>query len=183
MSSVAFQTHLDNEPLATGTHKGANGSVSLYDPGANFWSCGVSLGLAVYKLALEETETTYLVDENGNRIVTAYGEYIVVVEGSENQNGLVTARDEDSVTASGITSWNRGDTYEIYKTPAKGSFLSRVATDRLRGKKVTSPEELNSYGWFPEDADLDRDENGNIKRRKDRPFGPGQPENPHRRHR
>jgi len=181
--TAVFQTQLDNEPLMTGTHKGPNLSTILRDPGANFMSCGVITGLAIYKVAAADTEATYLTDENGNRIVTEYGEYIVITYGDEHENGLVTARDEDTVTHTGITSWLTGDTYEIYKTGTKDGFISRIATDRLRGKKVVKEEELNSYGWFREDEDIDRDEHGNIVRRKNRPFGPGQPENPRKRYR
>lgn len=180
---AAFQTHLDNEPLVSGTHKGPNGSAVLRDPATDFYVCGVIAGLAIYKVALTETEATYLVDHNDNYIVTEYGEYILVSSGSEHENGTVTARDLNTVTADGITSWQTGDTYEIYKTGTKDSFISRIAVDRHRGKKVVSEEELNNYGWFREDEDLDRDEHGNIVRRKNRPFGPGQPENPRRRYR
>lgn len=33
---MAFETHKDDSPQATGTHQGANGASSLYHKGANF---------------------------------------------------------------------------------------------------------------------------------------------------
>ena len=44
---MALEKHYDSEPLATGTHKGANGTLTIYDPGKDFKSCGVVPGLYI----------------------------------------------------------------------------------------------------------------------------------------
>lgn len=146
---AVFHVHKDDDPLMTGTHKGADAAGSLSDAGENFLSCGIIIGLAIHN----DTQGT---------------------------DGLVTAVTEDGVTDDTNT-WDNGDTYSIYKTAAKDTVISRIATDRIRGKKVTRPEQLNSYGYLPKDSLIDLDEDG-YRYPKDRiPFGPGQPEK--RRHR
>lgn len=181
MKQAAFLTHYDTEPLATGTHKGVNGSPSLYNPDALFMTCGITAGLAIEKVALNPSEMTYLTSD-GEELVDDGDTLLLTEDESADESGLVTSATDNTVLASGITRWEYGDTYNIYKTATKGSFISRIATDRLFGKKVTKPSELNNYGWIPEDADLDRDEDGLMVKRKDRPFGPGQPERTRRRY-
>lgn len=162
-------THTDSEPLATGTHKGIDGSAILFDPEAYFKMCGVREGLAIYK-----TVPPYMLDQNGDIVYDQNGDPVETNEVDE--NGLVLSTTEEHVTASGITAWTNGDTYEIYKTGVKDSFISSIGTDRSRGWKVTSKDELDKSGWFSKDHDIDKDENGNLLPRKERPFGPGQPE-------
>lgn len=143
---AVYETHNDDEALATGTHKGADGASALSDPGADFKSCGINsdVGQAVSN----ETQAT---------------------------SGNVTASTEDTVTDDG-NSWDNGDTYKIYKTAAKDTFLSRHGIDKSRGWKATKKGELNAYGWRPEDADIDVDESGHRLPHDEIPFGPGQPE-------
>lgn len=163
------EVHRDSEPLFTGTHEGANYSYTqligeggeedllledgegmlaedsgnpssvLKVKGANFRSLGVDPDLELY--CENETQGT---------------------------NGTVTAADENTVTVSGVE-WYYGDTYSIYKTSTKDSFISGTWCDVSRGFKINHPKEINRHGWRKEDWDID------DKGRK-RVFGPGQPE-------
>lgn len=140
----SYETHKDSEPLITGTHRGTNGSTSLYDPTAGFLTAGIDgdLSQAIYN----DTQVT---------------------------NGNVTSSTDTNVE-SDIT-WNDGDTYSIYKTSTKDSTLSRIGIDRSRGWKVFSEKELNLDGWFPDDADIDKDRRGNTLPKEKRPMSPGSP--------
>lgn len=67
---IVYETHKDDEALATGTHKGSNGASALYDK-ADFKSCGVIPGLAIYNttqgtngLTVTITETSVTDDTN-----------------------------------------------------------------------------------------------------------------------
>lgn len=51
-------------------------------------------------------------------------------------NGAVTATTKNTVTATGVT-WDFGDTYEIYKTDTKDSFISSFRIDKMYGRKLT----------------------------------------------
>ena len=95
---------------------------------------------------------------------------------TQGTDGLTTVVTDDAVTDDTNT-WDNGDTYEIYKTAAKDSTISTIATDKSRGWKVTRKEELNSYGWRPEDADIGVDEDGHAL--IPQPFTEGQPEKNH----
>ena len=129
MSGGIPETLTDDEDncLATGTHKGANGASVLSDPGADFLSCGInaSIGQAIYN-------------------------------DTDSSNGTVTASTEDTVTGAltgGDNTWDNGDVYFIYKTPTKGATISTHYTDKRFGRKVVNKNELVG-GVFPEDADL-----------------------------
>jgi hypothetical protein len=91
------------------------------------------------------------------------------------ETGSLVTSVTDTEVGSGLT-WDNGDIYKIYKTSAKDSVISSIKTDKSRGWKVTKEDELNSYGWRPEDADIDKDANGRLLPKNKRPFGPGQPE-------
>ena len=138
-------THTDDAdyPLMTGTHGGADDASVLRDQGAGFRSNGV--------------------DPDVGQLVKN------TTDGSE---GAVTAADEDTVTctlAGGTDNdWDSGDTYVILKTATEDSVISTHWTDRRHGRKVTDPAQLDEDGVFPEDADLDEED--------DEIFGPGQPE-------
>ena len=135
-----IETHVDDAYLASGTHKGADGGLEAYDQGADFKSCGITVGRAVLN----------------------------TTDGSD---GLVTAVTEDSFTCTlsggSNNTWSNGDTYEIYKTAAKGTFLSKTSVDRRFGRKVVRGDVLTPEGLLPEDVDLDED--------TDEIFGPNQP--------
>ena len=144
MSGGIPVTHIDDAsyPLMTGTHRGADAASVLYDPDADFESCGV--------------------DPNVGQLVQN------TTDGSE---GVVTAVTEDTVTctlAGGTNVWNNGDTYVILKGATEDAVLSTHWTDKRFGQKVTDPAQLNEDGVFPEDADLDEED--------EEVFGPGQPE-------
>lgn len=148
MSGVPV-THIDDAdyPLMTGTHKASSGASVLSDPGADFKSCGVDPDVG--QLVLNDTD------------------------GSE---GVVTAVTEDTVTctlAGGTDNdWDNGDTYIILKTDTEDGVISTHWTDRRFGQKVTDPTQLNEFGVFPEDHDIDEVEQ--------ELFGPGQPERNYR---
>ena len=143
---TVYETHKDDDPFASGTHKGADGASVLSDRGANFATWGVVVGVAIHNTT-QETD------------------------------GLVTAVTDDTVTDDTNT-WDNGDSYEIYNSAAKDTVISSIATDKSRGWKVTSPDELNANGWFPEDADLGVDEDGHTL--TPQPFGPHQPSRSHK---
>lgn len=48
MGGGTREIHRDDDPLATGTHEGADSASSLYVQGADFKSCGIRTGLAIY---------------------------------------------------------------------------------------------------------------------------------------
>ena len=121
--------------LMTGTHKGADGVSVLYDPGADFKSCGVDPDLDNAQLVLNDTDDS---------------------------EGEVTAVTEDSVTCAltGGTNatWTNGDTYIILKTGTEDAVISTHWTDRRFGQKVVNPSQLDKDGVCPEDADLDEED-------------------------
>jgi hypothetical protein len=125
MKIAVKHNHYDNDPLSTGTHKGASSSSVLRDRGACFRSLGVDPALELY--AENETQGT---------------------------NGTVTAATEDTVTVDGVT-WDDGDTYSIYKTSTKGGFISSEWVDVSAGFKINHPKEINKHGWRTEDWDID----------------------------
>lgn len=43
-----IETHTCDEPLAAGTHKRGSGAASLVDPGADFKSCSIQIGMPIY---------------------------------------------------------------------------------------------------------------------------------------
>ena len=137
--TAAREIKRDDQPLFTGTHEGGSSSSTLYVQGAMFRALGVDPQLGQY--VANTTQGTY---------------------------GNVTAATNDEVTVSGVT-WDYGDSYEIYVTDTKNSYISSVWTDVSRGWKVTDQKEVDSRGWRPEDADLDGHNRAKI-------FGPGQPE-------
>lgn len=135
MPRASVVTHTDDAdyPLLSGTHKGSDGASVLLDRGADFKSCGVHPDVG--QLVLNSTDSS---------------------------EGAVTAVTEDTVTCTltGGTnnSWANGDTYVILKGGTEDATISRHYTDRLFGRKVTNPEELNKDGRFYEDEDLDDEE-------------------------
>lgn len=170
---ASYESHTDSDPLITGTHKGADEADTLYDPGALFMTVGVIEGLAIYKTVA--SSDLYLTNGNGIRVTDADGNGITLSTGTNiDQNSTVDSATDDQVYSTGI-SWLAGDTYAIYKTGTKDSYISRIGIDRSRGWKVTNKAELNSYGWLPEDADIDKDSNGNSLPKHKRPFSPGSP--------
>ncbi|MBW2105254.1 MAG: hypothetical protein JRI26_04315 [Deltaproteobacteria bacterium] len=56
--------HKDDDPLVTGTHKGASGSSTLIDRRLDFRACGVSIGLAIYNDTQSTNGLVTVVTEN-----------------------------------------------------------------------------------------------------------------------
>lgn len=132
---MAVEKHTDSEPLATGTQKGQALYVStkgawLYDPKADFRSCGVVVG------AFIENETT-----GASGVINSVTEDTIWVH----------------LSGGSATSFSTGDTYNIYKTDEKDSAISSIHTDRMYGRKIFKRSEVNERGHFPKDEDLDAD--------------------------
>ena len=132
MPGASIETHIDDEPLAEGTHKWPTGASYLNDPGADFKSCGVMDGLLVKNTTDGSSGT---IDGNSN-----------------------VTEDTVTVTLTGGTNntWAIDDEYEIYKTGTEDSVISHIYTDRRFGQKVT--QDVLVKGYFPEDMDLDEED-------------------------
>ena len=85
---------------------------------------------------------------------------------TQSTSSTISSVTENAIATEDVLTWDNGDTYNIYKTGTKGSFISSIWTDLSRGWK-TDPKEMR-LGWRHKDIDLDR--NG------EKIFGPGQPE-------
>lgn len=149
MAGGTTETHRDNHPLFTGTHKGANGAKILYDPGVEFRALGCDPDIGNYVENATQATGGRLTAATSATVSTGNAVFPVVLP-------IATA-----------VEWNNGDTYNIYATSTKNQFISREWVDLSRGWR-SSPESLQD-GWHPEDIDLD------DKGRK-QVFGPGQPE-------
>jgi hypothetical protein len=125
------QKNLDDQPLFEGTHKGASSDI-LYDPGADFKSCGV-------------TSTNYIENVTKGTNMNALSDQLVL------EDKIMTKLDPFGVLP---RHWANGDTYKIYVTATKGSKISQIYTDKRYGRKVTEKKELVG-GLFPADVDLD----------------------------
>lgn len=123
MSGGVVEQHIDDEPLATGTHDGADGAAVLSCMGAMFRSLGVTPVLGQY--VENETQTT---------------------------GGAVTASTDDTVTVDGVT-WDNGDTYNVYKTATKDSAISSTLTDVSRGWKADPDEMVDGWRPEDKDLD------------------------------
>ena len=127
---MPYETHRDTDPLATGTHKGA-ASLTINDPGKDFDSCGVMVGLAV-------KNTT----DVSAGLVTAVTEDTVTC----------------TLAGGSLNTFTNGDTYAIYKTATYNSLISSIYVDKRFGHRAVTRDELTENNLFPEDVDLD--ENG-----------------------
>ena len=157
---MPIETKYDDTPLATGTHKGGT-STELHDPGADFKSCGVWVGAYIEN----DTDATFssVLTVTEESITTSNSEYLLVSGGETfytSDGEVFQVAGEEGIT------WDYGDTYNIYVTALKGSFISSMGVDASRGWKAEH-KSLNDEGWRPEDYDLDR--NG------EKVFGDGQP--------
>ena len=123
-------SHIDDDYLATGTHSGADGGLVLRNKGADFKSCGVTIGVAIQND-----------DDSSAGLVTAVTEDTVTC----------------TLASGTANTWTNGDTYYIFKTAAEDTFISSIYTDRRFGGKVVKGDILNSKGFFEADADLDQD--------------------------
>ena len=162
MSGGTTEVHKDTEALITGTHDGGESASDLRDMDASFKTFGARVGLAVEH-----------VDKSYYGTITAVTNTTVTVEWASDGAGTpITFGDEtlwfggEQVHFEEASVWDKGDTYKIYKTSAKGSLLSTNWTDVSRGWK-TPMKDLQD-GWRAEDLDIDRHNPGRV-------FGPGQP--------
>ena len=121
--------HIDDEYLASGEHKGPDGGLVLWKKGADFKSCGVTVGVAILNT-----------EDDSSGLVT------------------VVTEDKVTCTLTGGTNntWTNGDTYEIYKTAAVDTVISTLKVDRRFGRKVVKGDVLTERGFFPDDVDLDQ---------------------------
>jgi hypothetical protein len=134
---MAFETRKDDTPQSTGTHSGVDGASSLYDKNANF-DVYIEVGVDCHNT-------------------------------TKGTNGAVIAVTKDTVTVSayygeGYLRWDNGDTYEIYCTTTKDSFISSFRIDKMYGRKLTETYSED----YPIPTDISGDE-----------FAPGQPERSH----
>lgn len=83
---------------------------------------------------------------------------------TQDSNGAVTAVTENTVTATGVT-WDNGDTYYIYATDTKDSYISSFRIDKIYGRKLVE----GKYEENDADDDLPADS-----------FGPNQPDRSHK---
>jgi len=127
---AAKVAHIDDDYLATGTHKGADGGLVLRRKGADFKSCGITVGVAIQNDTDSSAGLTTAVTEN-----------------------TVTC----TLTGGTNNTWTNGDTYYIFKTAAEDTLISVGYTDKRFGSKVVKGDVLTGRGFFPEDVDLDQD--------------------------
>ncbi len=139
MPKASKEIFRDDQPLFQGTHDGADAASVLHDQGAMFKELGVNVDLSQYC-------------ENA----------------TQSTGGAITAVTRDTVSVSGVT-WDNGDTYKIYRTSTKSSFISDQWVDVSRGWKINPNDEIMDNGWRSEDYDLDEPNRRKV-------FGPGQPE-------
>jgi len=121
------EKNLDNQPLFEGTHKGGDSTTALNDPGADFKSCGATVGAVIYN----DTDVSH-------GLITAVTEDTVTV----------------TLTGGSDNTWQADDEYSIYVTATKSSKISQIYTDKRYGRKVTDKKELTG-GLLPKDVDLD----------------------------
>lgn len=138
MPTAAREIFRDDQPLFTGTHSGADSASTLRSQGAMFRSLGVDPNLSLY-----------------------------VENVTQSTGGALTAATDDEITATGVT-WDYGDTYKVYATSTKNSYIGEQWTDVSRGWKAERGK-LDDEGWRLEDVDID--DHG-----RKRVFGHGQPE-------
>ena len=122
-----IERNLDDQPLFEGTHKGGSSATTLNDPGADFLSCGATIGAVVYN----DTDVSY-------GLITAVTEDTLTL----------------TLAGGSLNEWTGGDEYSVYITATKDSKISQIYTDRRHGRKVTDKNQLTK-GLCPEDVDLD----------------------------
>lgn len=163
MSGGTTEIHRDDEPLITSTHDGSDSATVLRDMDADFKAFGARVGLAIenytkgYRgliLTVTATEITTNWATDGLGTPITFGEETLWF-------GAEQVHFEEAV---GV--WDKGDTYKIYKTSARGTVISTNWVDNIRGIK-SRKDELQG-GIRPGDRDLDRDNPGRV-------WGPGQP--------
>lgn len=120
----------DSKGLFYSTHKGATG-LTISDPGMDFKSCGVTVGLAVAN-----------VTDGSTGAVTAVTEDTVTC----------------TLTGGSLNVFTSGDEYRIYCTDTADQTLSYFYTDKRFGTKVTDRSQLDRHGIMAGDEDLDEED-------------------------
>jgi len=149
---MAFETRKDDTPQSTGTHSGADGSSSLYVKNANF-DVYIKVGVDCHNTTKGTSGAVIAVTENTVTVSAYYGD--------EDEDSY---EDEDEASYEGYLRWDNGDTYEIYCTTTKDSFISSFRIDKMYGRKLTETYSED----YPLPTDIPGDE-----------FAPGQPERSH----
>jgi len=119
----------DDAGLFYSTHKGATG-LTIVDPGKDFKSCGVTVGLAVKN-----------VTDDSTGLVTAVSETSVTC----------------TLSGGSLNTFTAGDYYRIYCTDTIDDLISSHYTDKRFGTKVTNRNELDRHGIMAGDEDLDEE--------------------------
>ena len=131
MSGGIRVTHLDSDPLFTGTHDGADSSSYLQSMGAMFKTLGAIPGLYV------ENET-----KGTSGVIHSSTDDVVYTN-----SGCLPF----TLPFTLPMEWDNGDTYNIYKTDTKNAPISYEWTDVSRGWQAY-PRDLVK-GWMPEDRE------------------------------
>ncbi len=161
------ERHIDDDYLMTGTHKGADGATTLINRTADFSSCGAIAGLYIENVT--QSENSLIVTATEEEITTTgttSAEAFKVTDGGFNVTD--GGGEAFNIVASTSMSWDNGDTYKIYKTGTKNSFISSDVVDASRGWK-TDPKDMDKHGWKRVDTDIDRKNPGRV-------FAPNQPQ-------
>lgn len=130
---MQVEVHKDDKPMFQGTHEGASATPTLFKNGADFKSCGASVGSVIYNNT-----------DGSHGLITAVTETTVTATLLGGTDNL----------------WDYGDSFSIYATATKDSVISKIYTDKRHGHKATRRSELID-GLFPEDIDLDEN-GGNV---------------------
>ena len=85
------------------------------------------------------------------------------------ESSLVATVTKHTITTDDDIAFDNGETFKIYKTGTKDSYISGTWCDVSRGWKIHSHDDVNKHGWRHEDWDID-------DRGRKKVFGPGFPE-------
>jgi hypothetical protein len=179
---MTTERHIDDDPLATGIYSAPAWSPYLFIEGADFKSCGVAIGLFIENttcgtsgLVTAVTENTVTAEQSDGDSIdwhareTLDGGAFTDTASSTVDGGADWATRDDGIDGGSLWSTaSAEETYKIYKTATKDSFISKIYTDRRDGFKITSRSDVNERWHFPSDEDLDAN--------REHVFGPGQPE-------
>jgi hypothetical protein len=165
MSGGVRFTHVDDDPLFTGTHDGPDNASYLQSIGAMFKTLGAIPGLYIENVTQNQHSTIrYSTDK---WVVAADSDAGFPYEFPFEMTGYGGGFPYTFPFTFGPVQWDHGDVYKIYKTGTKGSVISQSWTDVSKGWQ--SPKDELVEGWFAEDVDLDDHGREHV-------FGPNQPE-------
>jgi hypothetical protein len=61
---MKIETHICDSPIAIGTHNRGSGATSLIEPGADFKSCGIAIGMPIFNITQDTNGLITIVTEN-----------------------------------------------------------------------------------------------------------------------